>query len=72
DSVLESLKENIPGTKVVPHATPSARPEVLENTVIPKSPEIVTIPEKEKATEANVTDNVSDDNTVVNSQGDES
>ncbi|MCI12710.1 hypothetical protein A2U01_0033817, partial [Trifolium medium] len=72
DSVMESPKESIPGTNVAPDAMPSARQEVLENIFIPESPEIVTVPEKEKATETNVTDIVSDDNIVVNSQGDES
>ncbi|MCI53157.1 hypothetical protein A2U01_0074403, partial [Trifolium medium] len=49
ESVMESPKESILGTNVEPDATPSARQEVLENTVIP--PEIVTIPEKEEKPE---------------------
>ncbi|MCI59270.1 hypothetical protein A2U01_0080525, partial [Trifolium medium] len=50
----------------------SAGQGTLKNSVVPNSPENVTIPEKEKSTEQVLTGNVSDDNTVVISQSAES
>ncbi|MCH81159.1 envelope-like protein [Trifolium medium] len=70
DSVLESLKESIPGTDAVPDAMASVGQENLENAVIPESLENVTIPEK--STETTMTNNVSDNNIAVISQSDES
>uniref|UniRef100_A0A392NZF0 Uncharacterized protein n=1 Tax=Trifolium medium TaxID=97028 RepID=A0A392NZF0_9FABA len=72
ESVMESSKESIPRTDAASDAMPSAREEGLENTVIPDSPKIVTVTEKEKATETPMTGDVYDDNTVVLSHSDES
>ncbi|MCI48271.1 hypothetical protein A2U01_0069514, partial [Trifolium medium] len=65
---MKSPKESVHQTNVVSDAMPSAREEGLENTLIPDSPENVTVPEKEKSPDQVMTGNASDDNTVVNSQ----
>ncbi|WJX67888.1 hypothetical protein P8452_52315 [Trifolium repens] len=44
----------------------------VEDTVVPDSSENVTVPEKEKTPDQALTDNLSDNNTIVNSQGDKS
>ncbi|MCI06580.1 envelope-like protein, partial [Trifolium medium] len=72
DSGVESLKGTVPETDVVPNVDTSVGQENLENTVIPESPKLVTIPETEKSPDNLMTGNVSDDNTVINSQSYES
>ncbi|MCI79206.1 hypothetical protein A2U01_0100477, partial [Trifolium medium] len=66
--VLESLNEKSPVTNAVEDAMASAGQGNFEKTVIPESPETVSIPEKEKYPETTRADNVSGDNTAVISQ----
>ncbi|MCI91474.1 hypothetical protein A2U01_0112768, partial [Trifolium medium] len=51
---------------------PNAEASVPVENVVPDTPEQAVIPEKEKSPGPATTGNASDDNTVVNSQGDES
>ncbi|MCI70903.1 hypothetical protein A2U01_0092166, partial [Trifolium medium] len=72
NSVVESLKGTVPETDVVPDLDTSVAQENVKDQTIPETPERVITPEKEKSPENVMAGNISDDNTVVNSQSDES
>ncbi|MCI34563.1 hypothetical protein A2U01_0055783, partial [Trifolium medium] len=78
--VDESLKETVPETDVMPNVDTYVAPETdsVPNTVMSMAPDTVVdqnvpdTPEREKTPEVVMTGNNSGDNTVVNSQFDES
>ncbi|MCI42560.1 hypothetical protein A2U01_0063797, partial [Trifolium medium] len=78
--VDESLKETVPKTDVVPNVDTSMAPEtdIVPNTDMSMAPDTVVdqnipdTPEKEKTPKVVMFGNNSGDNTIVNSQFDES
>ncbi|MCH90078.1 envelope-like protein, partial [Trifolium medium] len=75
DSVVESLKETVPETDVVPDVDTSLAQENMEDKTIPETPEHVTTSENVKSPDKLMTGNVenlSEEHTVVNSQSYES
>ncbi|MCI18538.1 hypothetical protein A2U01_0039692, partial [Trifolium medium] len=72
DSVVESIKGTIPETGVVPNVDTSVAYEDVQEQTIPDTPDHVVTPVREESPENMVPGNASDDNTVVNSQSDES